>query len=494
MDRRFTLLLALLMLSTKANASVHGRGIKRNDSESKQSGRKKKRQTFKTYHRGEILNLGTDKSALYARLKLIREAKSEILYSTFEFHHDSVGLMVLAELQRAAKRGVKVTLLLDDYGSSLSTSRLTRHLTFSLRNGLSIPPEYFEILLNSKVNIQAYNTVFKKEFPPIDPQSLKRMHGKLLIVDGETLLIGARNTGESYFGVEKTGVFQYINNEAIVKGGVVKESKNYFDALIAGQHVESIGPEKVAIEKLANAQVRLNRIAKVTSRFLERNKAEWQKEKSDRPKTLRFLHDDPNKLDTSSGMKHEVYDLLARAKNEIVIYAAFLVPTEEMLNALNKATSDGVQVIIYANDVSVLRQPRVKMGLDNRLSVLGLESQLEALSKAGITLYLNTQKSPATKVKDVNKAIHLKGMFVDGRYSHIGSFNPDPRSEDSNHEVVLELDSVSFAKKQLKYTEHLEKHSILLIDRGEFKGPQRFMNAKKAAGVVMKAVGLYDQL
>ena len=204
-------LLALLMLSTKASASVHIRGIKRNDSGAKHSGRKNQRQTFKTYHFGEILNLGTDKSALYARLKLIREAKTEILYSTFEFHHDSVGLMVLAELQRAAKRGVKVTLLLDDYGSSLSTSRLTRQLTFSLRNGLSIPPEYFKLLMDSNVDLQAYNAVFKKEFPPVDHQSLKRMHGKLLIVDGKTLLIGARNTGESYFGIEKTGVFQYLS-------------------------------------------------------------------------------------------------------------------------------------------------------------------------------------------------------------------------------------------------------------------------------------------
>ena len=53
------------------------------------------------------------------RFDLINEAKEEILVSYFEFGDDTDSILYLHLLEKAAERGVRIRVLIDDYGMDI---------------------------------------------------------------------------------------------------------------------------------------------------------------------------------------------------------------------------------------------------------------------------------------------------------------------------------------------------------------------------------------
>lgn len=53
--------------------------------------------------------------ALDARLELMRRARSSLDIQTYQLGNDKTGRLLLREMRNAARRGVRVRLLLDDF-------------------------------------------------------------------------------------------------------------------------------------------------------------------------------------------------------------------------------------------------------------------------------------------------------------------------------------------------------------------------------------------
>ena len=126
------------------------------------------------------VKLLVDAGSFYPALeKAIQEAKSTIHVQFYIWHDDEVGQKFLALLIEAAKRGVKVRVLLDELGClDLSTS-------------------FFDPLLEVGGQFswfQSFNIWRNRYFLNL------RNHRKLQIIDGSTVFVGGMNIGREYEG------------------------------------------------------------------------------------------------------------------------------------------------------------------------------------------------------------------------------------------------------------------------------------------------------
>ena len=119
--------------------------------------------------------------ALLWRLRLIEEAREEIILSTFDFKSDEAGKDIIAALMQASDRGVQVRVIVDGFNGVL---KLTGN-------------KYFKALVSCPgVSIKIYNPI--SPFGPWDMQA--RLHDKYLIIDNSMYMLGGRNTMELFLG------------------------------------------------------------------------------------------------------------------------------------------------------------------------------------------------------------------------------------------------------------------------------------------------------
>ena len=128
-----------------------------------------------------VKSIESAEDALLYRLRLIENAKEEIVFSTFDLRADGSGQDIMAALYGAAQRGVRVRVIVDGLNGFLH-------------------------LQNSGVlrALAAEENVEVRFYDPIDllrPWKLNyRLHDKYLIADGEKYILGGRNTNDLFLG------------------------------------------------------------------------------------------------------------------------------------------------------------------------------------------------------------------------------------------------------------------------------------------------------
>lgn len=158
-------------------------------------------------HYALILDLGPE--ALMARLNLIRSATTAIDLQTFIFDEDDAGRLVLDELLAAARRGVRVRVLIDQLSALRHVETLAAlagvHANFEIRlynpvmgQALISYPEYAWAVLCcwNKLN--------------------QRMHTKLLLVDGAVGISGGRNYQDDYYDWD--AAYNFRDRDVMVAG------------------------------------------------------------------------------------------------------------------------------------------------------------------------------------------------------------------------------------------------------------------------------------
>jgi cardiolipin synthase len=147
-----------------------------------------------------------DAEAFYpALLERIEQARHHVHFESFIWRDDEVGRTFLAALVRAARRGVKVRLLLDQIGCIALRKAVFRPL---LRAGGKMSWFYSLPLWR--------HTRFMN----------LRNHRKLQIIDGETAFVGGMNIGEEYRGARAFGSWR--DAQMRVEGSVVTHLQRLF--------------------------------------------------------------------------------------------------------------------------------------------------------------------------------------------------------------------------------------------------------------------------
>ncbi|MFW6041382.1 MAG: phospholipase D-like domain-containing protein, partial [Guyparkeria sp.] len=160
-----------------------------------------------------IVLLENGSEAFATRMELAEAAAHRIDAQYYSWHDDATGRLLLHALARAAERGVRVRLLLDDNGIpglDDEIAALDRHPNISVR------------LFNPFVLRHPKWAGFLFDFFRLN----RRMHNKSFIVDGAVTVVGGRNIGDEYFGTGTTPLF--VDLDVVAIGKVVGDVADAF--------------------------------------------------------------------------------------------------------------------------------------------------------------------------------------------------------------------------------------------------------------------------
>ncbi|RNF83628.1 phospholipase D family protein [Montanilutibacter psychrotolerans] len=169
-------------------------------------------------HYALILDRGRD--ALLARINLLRSATTAIDLQTYIFYEDDSGQLVLDELLAAARRGVRVRVLIDQLAALEHVDTLAAlagvHRNFELR---------------------VYNPMFNRARTSYPQYALaaaccwrklnQRMHTKLLLVDGAVGVTGGRNYQDDYYDWDPE--YNFRDRDLLVAGPAARTMEADFE-------------------------------------------------------------------------------------------------------------------------------------------------------------------------------------------------------------------------------------------------------------------------
>ena len=400
-----------------------------------------------------VLLLRDPVDALAARIAHVRAASCVIDAQYYIWKGDLSGRMLLAELVRAARRGVRVRVLIDDVA--------TLRLDAMWAAAAAVPN--FEVRLFNPLTI-------RKPRPLgwlINPLRLnRRMHNKTMTFDGAVSVVGGRNIGDEYFGAREKGLF--IDLDALLVGGVVSEIAEDFDrywhsvsSFPAQQLLPPASEEDIAaIAKPVHANAALaaeygEAIAAVQEGTLAWHAGErlvWAR--------VQLFSDNPAKaLDRSKRgdlVAVRILPILRGADERLDLVSGYFVPERFGVKLLSSLARAGVAVRVVTNSALVT---------DKRFVHAAYVPYRRPLLRAGVKLFevrprdrrrrpLRERFGPRgpaemgrTRFSGGGESVHAKTFSVDGRYLFVGSFNFDPRSALLNCEIGFIVDSPMLAEE-----------------------------------------------
>jgi cardiolipin synthase C len=389
-----------------------------------------------------VVPLADGHDAFAARAHLLDAAEHTIDVQYYIWHNDMSGTLLLGALLRAAERGVRVRVLLDDNntrGLDILLAALDAHPNIEVR--LFNPFKFRRWrLLNFLTDFQRLN---------------RRMHNKSFTVDNHATIIGGRNVGDEYFGADQGVLF--VDLDVLAIGPVVNEvsldferywsSQSSFPAkqLLFGVSSASISPVVAAASAIERSPAALAYVQALRdSVFVEKMLArqlpfEWA--------TVRMVSDDPAKGLGLAAKDDFLWDRLKRilktSTQELQLISAYFVPTAAGVEFFNSLARRGVKVTVLTNSMEATDVPAVHAGYAKRR---------KPLLKAGIRLFELKRASARPSVKAPRltgssaSSLHTKTFSVDRSRVFIGSFNFDPRSTGLNTEMGFVIESPTMAK------------------------------------------------
>lgn len=170
-------------------------------------------------HYALILDRGED--SLLARLNLIRSAHASIALQTYIFDKDDSARLVMDELLQAARRGVRVRVLIDQL-SAIADLQILGALSGAHRN-LEVRiynPSFGKAKLNYFDYAGSVICCFRR--------FNQRMHTKLLLVDDAVGVTGGRNYQDDYYDWDAE--YNFRDRDVLVAGPAARAMAANFEA------------------------------------------------------------------------------------------------------------------------------------------------------------------------------------------------------------------------------------------------------------------------
>jgi putative cardiolipin synthase len=399
-------------------------------------------------HPGEsgfgILEYGLE--SLVARAALADAADQTIDAQYYIYDSDEAGSILAEHLLEAADRGVRVRLLLDDYnlGSDSELIALSVHPRIQVRvfNPMIFRPRWARLL--------EYALHFRR--------ATRRMHNKLFIVDNEFTILGGRNVGNDYFNVRANSIFRDF--DVLIAGPATTQASAAFDqywnspwsvpaVALSGRPRTAADLEKVR-DKL---KTRVKNAERFDEEYAEGHDR-YITDLADDGKSLVWAHgevvtDPPRKIANTSPETRPVAERLdqemARAKQEVLIEAAYFVPAQSEIESFRQLHEHGVSIQLVTSALETT---------DVSMVYCAYQKYRNDLVAAGVDVYEYKVHPPQERrerkwyrLRPSYGALHSKVLVFDGRTTWIGSFNLDPRSHDLNTEVAVIVNSPELSAK-----------------------------------------------
>lgn len=397
--------------------------------------------------------LGDSRDAYLSRLALIDAAEKTLDLQYYAIHYDSSSEMLLARLREAARRGVRVRILLDDFNA---TGRNIEVLRLDLEPGIEI--RMFNPVAGSRASLvgRMLGSIF--DFQRIQ----QRMHNKAFIADNALAITGGRNLGDEYFGQGQQSNF--LDLDVLAAGRIVPDISRSFDhywnhelaypvqSLLTPDELKALhAPPEPAQPVPAPDAAPLRTAA--PPRSADALSAEPPRAGADAARWTwapsLLLVDKPSKIgsddpaDTEDTVVEGLLQLVQQARNDLLIVSPYFVPGERMMRTFTQLRQRGVRVRVLTNSLASNDAPLAHVGYARyRVALLQAGVELYELRSDGATRRRLFGSTPAARA-----SLHSKALVMDGRLVAIGSMNLDLRSALQNTEVSLVVRSTGLARE-----------------------------------------------
>jgi cardiolipin synthase C len=413
-------------------------------------------------HPGESgLRLLTDNIEAFAlRADAARQAERSLDLQYYYWKDDLTGGLLANEVIKAADRGVRVRLLLDDvnsWGHESNYRALDRHPNIEVRlfNPIRCREGVFLRGIEMLVRLWSVN---------------RRMHNKAWIADGRLAFVGGRNIGDAYFDASDASNFRDM--DLLVLGPAVRETEMLFDRYWNCAMVAPI--RSLAVSRRANLEKLRDRLATLASAartepYLRRagNGASVEKMLSGIhwTATARIVSDPPEKANSAARdgwLLDAIIPVLTAARKSLQITSPYFIPLDSGAKLLLRLAKAGVAVSVLTNSLAATDVASVHGGYIR---------YRKPLLAGGIALF---ELRARHAVKDISlfgsrgASLHTKAFVVDGVAGFVGTFNFDPRSVSLNTEMGVLFEHADLAREmQAVFSEETapkRSYRVILLD------------------------------
>jgi cardiolipin synthase len=343
----------------------------------------------RTFHNAaEILENGAE--TYPEMLNAIRAAKTRINFCVYTFAPDRVGREFVDALAAAARRGARVRVIFDEFGSP------------------DTPREFFQPIHDAGGEVRVFAPWWNWSFCRYD----NRCHRKIVTVDGAEAFIGGLNVGVQHSGNNWRDVMLEVRGDAVAMLDLVF-ARTWQQAGFGWFHrnVPLLG-----INWLKNG-------VEWPLKLFAQKEPPLAAPPPDKYLPLRVVEQIPDRLDNHILNMLE-YAVVCARKN-VYLCTPYFIPPPRLARALAVATQRGVEVKILTQGPSDVPQipPFAK-------------EEVEKIERAGVNVFAWNRS-----------ILHGKYMTVDGKWVTVGSANADGRSLILNYEANVAATDAGLARE-----------------------------------------------
>ncbi len=433
-----------------------------------------------------IFSIGVD--GFLMRMELINAAERTLDLQYYIFRGDESGRLLTDALKRAADRGVRIRLLVDDGDTVAGDEQL-----FANANHANI-----EIRIFNPFRYRGHNRFWRdSEFVVSHSRLDYRMHNKLLIADNAVALAGGRNVGDQYFQIDPES--QFADDDVFAGGPVVQKLSGKFD---------EFWNSKLAIPSAA--LYRTNRISRPSRALADKIKKagfDYQSKLASGEPLAGLLADqlplawaDAQVVGDSPQRQREhkggergdaLYEPVAKAvsavQSELLIVSPYVIPSKDQWELLKDRRTQHVRVRILTNSLESAPELSAHSGymhvrkklLQEGVELNEVRSHLDSVKGSG-------QSSTVSSYG--NYALHAKLYVMDRRRLFIGSMNWDQRSRHLNTEIGLIIESPELAQETAKrfeaMTQPAASYSVVMSDKSPISTQMTWRTSADGVAVV----------
>ena len=429
--------------------------------------------------------LSGPQAAYSSRLALVEAAEKTLDLQYYAIHADASTERLLTGVVAAARRGVRVRVLLDDFHSTGRDAQVMR---------LAFEPNIEMRMFNPVPGARGSGLGRMLSMLADFKRMQQRMHNKLFIADNAMGVSGGRNLGDAYFGNAESGNF--VDMDVLAAGPVVQELSRSFDSywnnqraypvqsLITRKELDALRSSFKASDAATPATPNPTTEPQGQPQGSDAQRAYiWNQEPMDLAQAglvwapAAVLVDQPAKIpsDEPNGavplperapsgasplsitarktpgtpaaapvagdaatdtVVDGLLQLMGYARKELLIISPYFVPGPDMLQAFAAARARGVRVRVLTNSLASNDAPIAHVGYARHrpeLLAMGVELFEMRSELAGLRGAFSSSGSTGGS----RAMLHSKLLVMDERLLAVGSMNLDQRSQRQNTEIAL---------------------------------------------------------
>lgn len=375
-----------------------------------------------------------------ARIAMTELAEKTLDLQYYVWEADETGWILADHVIKAADRGVRVRILVDD-------------VTLVDRD-----PVAASLDAHPNIEVRVFNPFAHRSTHLVDyildlGRVNHRMHNKIYVMDNAAAIVGGRNIGNHYFNVDTHVNFRDLDVAAT--GPVVREISNVFDYFWNGDWAVPI----TALVSRAYTREDLEKTHKNVRELIAAGT--YPHPLGQDITTLRsdllsirdrfiwapgqIVWDDPAAIDEGmkEGKTHRfLIKKLLSVQDEVLMEMAYFVILDYGVEIARIVLDKGVKIRVLTNSLAsndVLAAHAGYSQTRDELIASGMEI-FELRPDAGSVMQRNISADSIT-------GLHAKGMVFDRESVFVGSFNLDPRSISINTEANLYIESPELARQ-----------------------------------------------